>query len=373
MIAVFTAVVIALSASFACVTAFADSVDWKYDDTTKTLTVYGNGKMADYTDEYSAPWHSYTLEIENVVVESGVTSVGNYAFSGAENLKSVSLADSVVSIGTNAFSSCKSLESLAFSENVISIGDYSFAYNGVQPKQNFALSVKPGSYALSFCRKNSIEFLCDNITCGVYDAVINPGGMTAFYPYLAKVNGIFTFKSSGPYDTEGFLYDENFKILASNDDAPSGDTNFSVSYSLEKGKKYYFGAKINSFYQTTNKGEVKVTLSCSDFDVSGTVFALGDKNGNPSDIVVDDALIDGVPTDNGAFSFKVTTGEKQCVFTCGESSKAVTFTPDSDFDVALLMCDVNNDGIVNGKDFAKMLHTKSKYAGLCENLLNYRY
>ena len=36
------------------------------------------------------------------------------------------------------------------------------------------------------------------------------------------------------------------------------------------------------------------------------------------------------------------------------------------------MCDVNNDGIVNGKDFVKMLHTNSKYVSLCEPLLNYK-
>ena len=313
VVALLAVAVIALSASFACVTAFADDVSWKYDASSKTLTVYGKGKMNNYADEYSAPWHSYTLEIENVVVSDGISSVGNYAFSGAEKLHTVSLANSVSSIGTNSFSSCKSLKSLALSENVVSIGDYSFAYNGVDAKNNFSVFVKPGSYALNYCRKNGIDFVCDNIKCGVYDAVINPGGMTAFYPYEAKVNGSFTFKSTGPYDTEGFLYDENFKILASNDDTPSGDTNFSLTYSLKKGKKYYFGAKINSFYQTSNKGEIKVTLSANEFDVSGTVYALGDKNGNPSDIVVTNAFIDGKATDNGAFSFMITGAEKQCI------------------------------------------------------------
>ena len=214
--------------------------------------------------------------------------------------------------------------------------------------------------------------MCDNIKCGVYDAVINPGGMTAFYPYEAKVNGSFTFKSTGPYDTEGFLYDENFKILASNDDTPSGDTNFSLTYSLKKGKKYYFGAKINSFYQTSNKGEIKVTLSANEFDVSGTVYALGDKNGNPSDIVVTNAFIDGKATDNGAFSFMITGAEKQSTITADNATKTVLFTPDGETDVAILMCDVNNDGIVNGKDFVKMLHTNSKYVSLCEPLLNYK-
>ena len=73
--------------------------------------------------------------------------------------------------------------------------------------------------------------------------------MTAFYPYVAKVNGSFTFKSTGPYDTEGFLYDENFIILASNDDTPSGDTNFSLTYSLKKGKKYYFRVRAYKTYK----------------------------------------------------------------------------------------------------------------------------
>ena len=119
VVALLAVAVIALSASFACVTAFADDVSWKYDASSKTLTVYGKGKMNNYADEYSAPWHSYTLEIENVVVSDGISSVGNYAFSGAEKLHTVSLANSVSSIGTNSFSSCKSLKSLALSENVV--------------------------------------------------------------------------------------------------------------------------------------------------------------------------------------------------------------------------------------------------------------
>ncbi len=127
-----------------------EGTDWYYDSSTKTLTVYGNGAMPDYTSR-GTPWFEYAKEIKNVVVKDGVTSVGNYAFAYLDVLFNVSLAESVTSIGnmafykdemvltinipknlkqlgTNAFYNCKNLRQIILPEGITSIPAYSF-YN----------------------------------------------------------------------------------------------------------------------------------------------------------------------------------------------------------------------------------------------------
>jgi hypothetical protein len=82
---------------------------WTSGDCTVTLsdgvmTVSGTGAMADYKDSYELPW--YGNYIETIVIESGVSSIGNSAFAKCRNLKSVSIPASVTSIGNYAFEDC---------------------------------------------------------------------------------------------------------------------------------------------------------------------------------------------------------------------------------------------------------------------------
>ena len=90
-----------------------------------TLTISGNGKMKNYenaaNEPYTtpiAPWYKYNknTEIRLVVVETGVTSIGDFAFSGCDNLTSVVLPDSIDSIGSRIFSDCILLKSILVSE-----------------------------------------------------------------------------------------------------------------------------------------------------------------------------------------------------------------------------------------------------------------
>ena len=55
------------------------------------------------------------------------TSIPSSAFSGCENLTSVTIPDSVTSIGEDAFRGCSSLTSVTIPNSVTSIGDYAFS------------------------------------------------------------------------------------------------------------------------------------------------------------------------------------------------------------------------------------------------------
>ena len=83
---------------------------WTLDDE-GTLTISGNGAMADYSSGYGYSGYS------NVVVEDGVTRIGKYAFSGCSSLTSVTIPESVTEIGNWAFSNCSSLTSITVDED----------------------------------------------------------------------------------------------------------------------------------------------------------------------------------------------------------------------------------------------------------------
>ena len=73
-----------------------------------TLTIGGNGAMADYTTNVHGPWHANREAIRTLVIESGVTSIGDYAFGGVyaekyANLESASFAGTLTKIGKCAF------------------------------------------------------------------------------------------------------------------------------------------------------------------------------------------------------------------------------------------------------------------------------
>jgi len=94
-----------------------------------TLIISGSGAMEDYdssTYPFYLPWNSYQNTIRTVVIDSGVTSIGNAAFYDCWNLISASLPNSVTIVGKGAFLRCRRLNSIILPDSLISIGDIAF-------------------------------------------------------------------------------------------------------------------------------------------------------------------------------------------------------------------------------------------------------
>ncbi len=107
--------------SFKC----GDNLTAEFND--GKLTISGSGDMYDYTAAKPPEWKSDNdIKVTSVVINSGVTSIGDWAFANLFELTNVSIPDGVKSIGDRAFSSCIVLESVKIPSSVTSIGNAAF-------------------------------------------------------------------------------------------------------------------------------------------------------------------------------------------------------------------------------------------------------
>lgn len=84
------------------------------------IIINGTGPMYNFT---KAPFS--TTFLKKVIINEGVTTIGNYAFSSAFSLDNVTIPKSVTYIGNNAFDFC-SLLNIKIPDSVLYIGESSF-------------------------------------------------------------------------------------------------------------------------------------------------------------------------------------------------------------------------------------------------------
>ena len=91
------------------------------------LSITGTGDMYDYTLN-SKPWENYKNNITTLVLDEGITSIGDYAFFDCNKITgNLTIPDSVTSIGSCAFAYCSGFTgSLTIPDGVTSIGSGAF-------------------------------------------------------------------------------------------------------------------------------------------------------------------------------------------------------------------------------------------------------
>ncbi len=81
-----------------------DNLTWTLTDD-GVLTISGTGEMYDYSfsDPNWTPWISHKDSMTSVVVEAGITYIGEYAFYSCNQMESISIPGTVTAIGYRAF------------------------------------------------------------------------------------------------------------------------------------------------------------------------------------------------------------------------------------------------------------------------------
>ena len=180
--------------------AEGDNVTWVlYDD--GYLVISGEGDMADRKDwNDENPFKNFDSNIKSVVVEEGVTSVGDYAFDGCSNLTDITIANSVTRIGVYAFHGC-GMADVTIPASVEIIDEEAFSGSDKFVSVTFENGVKSiGDFAFSVCYNISDLFIPASVTnigegAFAYDISLKNITVDENNEYYSSVDGVLFNKN----------------------------------------------------------------------------------------------------------------------------------------------------------------------------------
>ena len=96
------------------------NISWGLED--GVLTISGTGEMHNYIEH--APWWDSRDEITALVLEPGVTNLGDRAMQACENLQWVSIGPDVTVLGRYALNECSALQEITIPDTVTKIDGF---------------------------------------------------------------------------------------------------------------------------------------------------------------------------------------------------------------------------------------------------------
>lgn len=116
-----------IPAQAATVGTCGENITWQLSED-GILTISGTGRLEFDIDGISVPWKEHRASIKSVVIEDGITRIGEWLFRDCVNLTDVTLPEGVSGISWGAFYGCSSLTDLTLPKSVKYIGHDAF-YN----------------------------------------------------------------------------------------------------------------------------------------------------------------------------------------------------------------------------------------------------
>lgn len=171
---------------------------YKVDEENGVTTIFGNGALSSTTALVN-------VMTSIVVIEEGVTSIGNNAFRGFSSLEKLTVKGDVT-IGNYAFQGCASLEAITFMGNVTSVGRNAFMgcaslsninyYGTTEPSYVNALSSVTlySSKGVSFCGLTPSNPPATQDPCSG-----DHTGWTELSSLTETVSGCYEINSGGKY------------------------------------------------------------------------------------------------------------------------------------------------------------------------------
>lgn len=122
-----------------------NDVTWNFNPYTNTLTISGTGAMPDYDEEDPHPWNRLRNEALSLVVEDGITYIGDYAFTALWNLSYVSVSNSVEYIGELGLEETQWFQNQP--DGLIYLGNILYQYKG--GADNVHITIKDGTLGIA--------------------------------------------------------------------------------------------------------------------------------------------------------------------------------------------------------------------------------
>ena len=161
--------------------AMAGKITLVYQDTTKKV-------ISGITTVTSETFSNCSKDFISVIIEDGVTSIGDNAFKSCANLASITISDTVTSIGELAFFECTKLTSITLPQSVTVISNAAFQNcSELKTVEIKGQITKFDSNAFNGCVKLESDLITDSVTeignyafnkCEKITSVTIPGSVT---------------------------------------------------------------------------------------------------------------------------------------------------------------------------------------------------
>ena len=103
-----------------------ETATWELSDE-GVLTISGSGAISD-TGQHDMPWKDLRNDITSIVIDEGITRIGNWVFHSCTEAISVSLPSTLREIGEQSFRSCSEITQVMLPSGLESIGGGAFYY-----------------------------------------------------------------------------------------------------------------------------------------------------------------------------------------------------------------------------------------------------
>ncbi len=213
-----------------------ENVTWEYNESTNTMSISGQGPMYGYeVDAFKfideRPWITYDRqnELEQVVIDEGITGIGYNSFNTCFKLRYVTLPASVTYIDENAFYDCPILivHYLGTEEEWNNVTVYSGNENLLNAKFYFG-DYKPTSDS-GTCGEN-VTWTYDGDTRTL--TIAGTGAMNNYAFDISNDLGFDEYKYDGDRPWEDYKY-EIQKVVVSNGVTAIGNNAFRLFVSLK--------------------------------------------------------------------------------------------------------------------------------------------
>lgn len=221
-----------------------EEVKWAYDESTKVLTISGNGPMADYngikadtdvgTENDLRPWKPYLNQITEVHIEEGVTAIGNSAFRGMKALKKANIPASIRDLGDYIFRYDEVLEEVIWAE-----GFEAAETTDVDSNQNVYTGKYLPTSMFDYCYelgngKELTEWLPKSFE-GIGCAAVRGTQFTVDFDHWSNLKYIGAYAFSTMPNLESFTLTDDIKFgLRKNSQVPEGASNAFQGSGLKK-------------------------------------------------------------------------------------------------------------------------------------------